>query len=805
MEEPSQKFVLTPVITTSKIPILALISGYCFKRIPQKCIPPILSILVEMIENEPDKNNRNDKDYDIVQKFFPSLLDIMKSMDSSIRLFFNSSFGFDDKDIEEDIKVTHRYLLNQLWEIESYDDFFTFFLSAADLLIDPSPQLLLSTDPKTFNNDKKPQKGLYSSSFLGSFVSMISLGVTTLTFEEGLQIWKGFIDYRKETESLWNLLNGVNYIPTGNLANNSRYFFEREILPKATLINDTSKTLVYSHMDLASLFQSQVTTLQTKSSALPKSLIKLLESLSQSDRSLIPSSYHVEYLNSWRKADYDKSFSSLHRYFDYMMSNRRQYFYHYALLALATLHTSFGANKEALRAIDEAILVARENKDLDCLNYLLTWLLNFMITKPKEFVKLKDHPSRTEIMNFLRLKTKETKNLSLQAISCQFEVVVSLLEGSNLSIIMENIFKTFYLILNFEDTDELKSILITACQVADTIWKRVGYPSIGNLYLETAIDFAKEKNNEFDIILLYIRKANDMYSVGEIDDAFSLLKSVEASALKDLSISKKWKIGYKILEFYCYLNKCKYLQCRILLEKMISLSEDLDDQEVNNELIYLNAIYNLKIDNITASINIITTQLSEMKENPLIYNNHWFIRFQVLLSEIFTDYTEYPERGISMLLNAANRAHKSSLIFNLCECILSLCKLLLKIDPVSSLNDVKSLLSEFLPRILELRKVNMISDAYKVLSIAEFMTLENERGSLLEDENNLKVGTTLKYLSISIKGYENMHDYVNLRDALTFQKRVAESFNFADLIAENTSKLKKLDEVIQMERTNPIL
>lgn len=799
MKEVGKKFVLTPVISTSKIPILILISGYCHKTIPQKCIPPILSILVEMIENEPDKNINENEDHDYVRQFFPSLLEIMKSMDVSIRSFFKLS----NKNIEDDIISIHHYLLSQMWSIQSYDDFFTFLLSSSSLLIDPIPQLSNLANKGNKNNDHnltlKPQKPLYSSSFLGGFVSVISLGVTTLTFEEGIQIWKGFTQYREESKEIWNKLNGNNAVP-----NNSN-FFETEILPNSTIVKSVSKSVVYSHVDLVSLFQSQVSTLQRKSSMLSKPLLELLNSLSQSDRSLIPSSYHVEYLNSWRQADYDKSFNSLHRYFDYMISNRRQFFYHYALLALATLHSSFGANNEGLRAIDEAILVARENKDLDCLNYLLTWLLNFMITRPQHFVKLKEHPSRSEILNFLRLKTKETKNLSLQAISFQFEVVVSLLEGSALNIVMENLFKTFYLILNFEDTDELKGIFITACQVADTIWKRVGYPSIGNLYLETAIDFAKEKNNEFDLILLYIRKASDLFFSGEIDQSLNLLTSIKKSALKDLSMSKKWMMSYNMIQFYLYINKCKYSQCSILMNKMSALSDDLEDQEVLNELNYERAFYNWKINNTTETFNIITRQLTAMKENLLIYNNHWFIRFQVLLAQMFIECTKYPERGLSILLNVANRAHKSSLIFNLCECILCLCKLLLKVDPLSSIPDVKELLSDFLPKILEIKRVSMISDAYDILAQVEYMEFQRDRDLMSSQNLNKKISLVLKYSNISLLGYEKVFDFDNLKKIINFQKNVAESCFMNELVIENESKLEKLEMTIQSESKYPII
>lgn len=798
MEE-TDKFVLTPVITSSKLPILILINDYCYKRIPQKYIPPILSVLVELIGNESDGNSKSiTGDYDIVKTYFPSLSEVIKHIENSVRNFFQSSPGENMNNINKVIESICHRLLRKLWSLHSYDDFYTFLFSSSNLLIDPSDELKGTLDK--MQNFNKPSKCLYSSSFLGSFVSIISLGAKTMEFEEGLKIWRGFIDYRMESEKYWNSINGFGTIKV----NNSDNIFETEILPKAKVVQETSKTHVYSHMDLSSLFQSQVSILQKKSAPISKSLEILLKSLSQSDRSLLPSSYHVEYLNSWRHADYDESFNALHRYFDYMMSNRKQYFYHYALLALATLHSSFGANKEALRAIDEAILVARENKDLNCLNYLLTWLLNFMITKPHLFTNSENHPSKSELINFLRFKTKETKNLSLQAISYQFEVLVLLLEGSDLALVMENMIKTLYLILNFEDTDELKGIFITACQIADTIWKRIGYPQIGNLYLETAIDFAKEQNNDFDLVLLYLKKATDLFFIGEIDEAFRLLLSVEEIAGKDFAMSKKWKITYNMMDFYLSLNKCKYPQCSVLIEKMTSLSGNIDDQEIINELIYQRALYNLRINNIEESFSLVTKQLTSMKENPLLYNNHWFIRFQVLYCHIYIEYTEFPQRGLSILLNAINLSHKSSLVFNLCESILCLCNFLLKSDFESSLQDVKVLLIEFLPKILEMKKLNMISEAYYYLAKIEFFELKSFENSGNSNEINSKIPQTLKFLSISIAGYENMFDYQNLKKKLKFQQEIAEYFELKELQSENIPKLAKLELSIRNESTTSI-
>lgn len=784
MEE-KQNCVLSAVLSTSKVPILVLIIHYCHKKIPQSCIPPVLSVLVELIGNGKEKEDFQQKD--LVESYFPSLPQILKLLEVRIEEFFRPQK--DKTKVKANIAFICRSILKDLWSLKSYDDFFTFLNSSSALLIDPPTELSVYINNFKHNPGyQKPLKGLHSSSFFGNFISILSIGSYTMTFEEGIKVWNGFVDYRQESEQAWSSFRGLD----SSIDVSTSQTFQEGILPKCKVVNDFSKTAVYSHFDLSSLFQSQVNVLQKQAVHTPRSVQNVIASLSQSDRSLLPSSYQVEYLNHWKRANYDESFDSLHRYFDYMMSNRRQYFYHYALSALASLHSSFGANKEALRAIDEAILVARENKDLDYLNYLLTWLLNFMISKPKLFVASTDHPSRSETIQFLRMKTKETKNISLQALSFQFEVAVGLLEGDHMSLIVKNMIKNLYLILQFHDSGESNGIFINACQMFDTVWKRMGYPSLGNLYIQIAIDFAREKKSDFDLIILYIRKAYDMYFAGEVDEAFNLLHSVEESASKDSLIFKRWKLSLYLLEFYQCLNRCNYSKCSIIKDQMNGLFDIIDDQELSNEIIYQNSLYNLKVGNIEEASKKINEQLLIMRDHQTLFNSYWFIRFQVLYCRVFVENTQYPERAISILLNAINLSRKGTRIFNLCECIICLCKLLFQLGTRESLKDVKELLIEFLPKFLEIRQVSIVSEAYYYLARAFFMELQEKTASQPE-ENEFRRSKILKYLSISIHGYEMMDDYDSLRKCLEFQKQIALVYELEGLEKETASKLDHLN------------
>ena len=137
----------------------------------------------------------------------------------------------------------------------------------------------------------------------------------------------------------------------------------------------------------------------------------------------------VSFLDAWRSGNYPSSFDNLHRYFDYTMQNRDRTFYQYALLNLAILHADFGCFSEALIAMHETIVTARENNDMGCLTYSLSWLYHFGKAHPEG---VDDHRNKgllgmeREALLFLKAKAKETGMWSLLSTSLLSEAKLAL-------------------------------------------------------------------------------------------------------------------------------------------------------------------------------------------------------------------------------------------------------------------------------------------------------------------------------------------------------------------------------------------
>ena len=111
------------------------------------------------------------------------------------------------------------------------------------------------------------------------------------------------------------------------------------------------------------------------------------------------------------------------------MHNRDRTFYQYALLNLAILHQDFGCYSEAVVAMQETISTARENNDMGCLNYSLSWLYHFGKAHPEQILKVQEKGvlgTDREALAFLKAKAKETSMWTLLSTSLLSEAKLSL-------------------------------------------------------------------------------------------------------------------------------------------------------------------------------------------------------------------------------------------------------------------------------------------------------------------------------------------------------------------------------------------
>lgn len=98
------------------------------------------------------------------------------------------------------------------------------------------------------------------------------------------------------------------------------------------------------------------------------------------------------------------------------MHSRDRSSYQYALLNLAILQADFGCYSEAVSAMQEAVSIARESHDMNCLNFCMSWLYHFGKAFPEQMKDVQNTGmlgNEKEGLAFLKAKSKETEMWSL--------------------------------------------------------------------------------------------------------------------------------------------------------------------------------------------------------------------------------------------------------------------------------------------------------------------------------------------------------------------------------------------------------
>ena len=137
----------------------------------------------------------------------------------------------------------------------------------------------------------------------------------------------------------------------------------------------------------------------------------------------------VHFFGAWKAGDYTSAFDNLHRYYDYAIQTREKIHYQYALLHMAILQADFGCFGEAIAAINETIATARENQDMTCLSFSLSWLNHMAKAYPKQMRGagyMSMLGSERDALTFLKAKAKEAKMYNLLSASLLNEAKLSL-------------------------------------------------------------------------------------------------------------------------------------------------------------------------------------------------------------------------------------------------------------------------------------------------------------------------------------------------------------------------------------------
>jgi anaphase-promoting complex subunit 5 len=553
--------------------------------------------------------------------------------------------------------------MKKLWELNSLHALHEFFERRTQLLAKTKDELqrdaLMGLPPPSLET-----VSLSRTSPLGAFVRRAVLEFVRLRFHDTLSLWKSFVVYRQVTWQTWSRRN----------AGTGRWSFD-EVLHEGDVEWGDDALEAFScvaygdvlglpvgeaHMistdDVEVLLEFQVEQMQKMGTRIPESVRDQFSSVLNSNIMIPSLSHYVKFLDAWRFGDYPTSFDSLHRFFDYTMQNRDRTFYQYALLNLAVLQADFGCYQDAVIAMQETVSVARENKDMGCLNFSLSWLYHFGTAHPEVVLEVDKSNMigvEKEGLLFLRTKAKEAGMWSLWSSALLSEAKAGLSTGGSVAVAFENVLKSSQLTITKSMLNNVGSQLM----LQSSIWTRLGVRHMAWLYCELFLRCYATAAPFDEFLRFTCRSSYLLAETGKYDEAMAKMESLDGTPLRSLKASQYWLIFRGILRLKRDLHQHKLDQTDQLLSQLLQCRGG--DSDLTFELNMLEIETLMRRRNYQAAlarIEKLSTELRLDGEDVL---------FQIKLLKtkaLLLDRCGRPQKGFSLAVKAAVIALRARLL-----------------------------------------------------------------------------------------------------------------------------------------------
>jgi anaphase-promoting complex subunit 5 len=425
--------------------------------------------------------------------------------------------------------------LKRMWEINSFDAFHDLFNGLGDLLSRNREE----AEPETTAVVTRSfaQVFLSRTSPLGVFVRRARLEFTRLQFHDAMKLWSAFISYRAPTAK-WSrriaeiASTGIDITAADLGITPSDPLFE---VAYGHTTNGMAANMI-SVDDFDRLLEFQMDQLQRSGCRVPDDMRRQLRNMLVSSGVMLRQSHLVKFFDAWKAGDYTSAFDNLHRYYDYAMQTHEKIHYQYALLHMAIVQADFGCFGEAIAAINETIATARENQDMTCLNFSLSWLNHMSKAYPHQLRKagyMGLLGSERDGLLFLKSKAKETKMYPLLSSTLLNEAKHCLATGESIPRALEYMYQASHLNLRESISNFGGHILLQAA-----LYSRLGLKHISGVHCELLLQCYKSQAPTDEYIRALCRCALTATQCGNYDGALDMLAMVDPSAHKTLKINQ---------------------------------------------------------------------------------------------------------------------------------------------------------------------------------------------------------------------------------------------------------------------------
>ncbi|EDO18342.1 hypothetical protein Kpol_1013p13 [Vanderwaltozyma polyspora DSM 70294] len=242
------------------------------------------------------------------------------------------------------------------------------------------------------------------------------------------------------------------------------------------LVSDENNAIMVSHEHFQALLNWEIYSISNLNIVTMKNIDILTSNVSLNDLTKFPSIHILRYLLALNNDSYQTALDSLHNYFDYMLTQNGDNYFHISLLGLGTFFSHFHNCEPAINAFKEATKVARENKDTTILHLIMIWILNFIEGHPEYASSFQ--VTISQIVRYLK-SCSESESSSVFENAYKYEGLLQMTRNSRATQILESSFKYMVIALqSYRHQTEMNSFF----KYFKKLWEYFGYESLSNVY-----------------------------------------------------------------------------------------------------------------------------------------------------------------------------------------------------------------------------------------------------------------------------------------------------------------------------------
>ncbi|KAF9888439.1 Anaphase-promoting complex subunit 5 [Aspergillus nanangensis] len=758
-------------LTPSKTALLCLISIYTDGVVPNSSAIDVLSFLVSCLSSLKPGSPRSpfDKWENQYSVSITDFEDALSTRPSSIP-------GRSVWDL----------FLRKVWSIDSCDALEDFFANVSDMLVKTREEQMRDRD-----NGLAPEVGcmrLSRCSPLGAFVRRAQLEFTRLQFHDSVKLWKGFVQYRLSTYRAWAKRNPSNEqsivdinLPMLGLDTSSSL----AQVAYGCVGDDAEDESYISTKDVERLLEFQIGELQRLGGRVPEGMKAQLEQIIASGVTLPNLVHYLRFLDAWRAGDYPMAFDNLHRYFDYTLHSRDRSSYQYALLNLAILQADFGCHGEAVSAMQEAVSIARESHDMNCLNFCMSWLYHFGKAFPDQMRDVQNTGmlgNEKEGLAFLKAKAKETEMWSLLSTTLLSEAKLELQNGESLASSMEHIVRASHLNV----TKDLLNSMGPQLLLQTTLFSRIGITHLSWLSSEIFRECYSSRAPFEDYLRSTFRSSQLLAQQGRYKEASARMNEISPEKLRSLKSNQHWTVFSGILKLKRQIYRNENVAADYLISQLQAIQ--LPDHDVSLMLSFLSIEFMLRQGNYSGALETVETTARSLHQDN--FDVHTQVKLLSLKARIL-ERTGQPQRGFSLAMRAASISHRSRFLPGLWESICVLSGVLLSLEEFEA---VEEMVESIMPQVLESNDCDLAARAYSLLVDAN-MGVAGKLWAKGQGPNTPAkkeyMNRALAYLDCAYDQYEEIEDIKGQCEMMA--KKATVMHLTGDLVLANDYAAKYLD------------